>query len=597
MFVSQRIKTAMGNRRRAGEESPADANILLPNGKWDIKPLGADDDHIIDGALAPYELSSPVRPKGRPDYSKTAMIIEVKRHRREHIGAYAQAIAYARQLYATQINRNYTWALTMCGTEVRVLLLHHDGIRSSPVIDISEVNGIRRLVTVLVHWSFCSPERLGYDPSITWNEETRNWEILCANGNDPYNPTPYVITRTLYHASALFGRHTRCFLVRRKDGGNNNRETVLKSSWSLPIDMRKGKSVPTVISNEMDILGRISRVLGSRNQNYIFPRVVSGGEVRLLKGDEYVADDTTQIYEYDEGDMRQAFRVYQHLNMSPVGNPLNSVENEEELVLVLADVMEFHNAIFEQCNVLHRDISVNNILVVRDFEGQSASQPVRGLLIDYDHAVRTDQRSRSYSRRSGSLPFMSIHNLEAHESERTPLDDWESLLYVICWLATLGINQADRESIGSGHGAKILKWRKGYMRGIADKKRMQMDNLGNFRLTILAGFQGKYRLLKPLAAGIYNALFQHQGCEGANIQTDGIGETFESVVNLAVGGSLPSDQPFAEQPGRDPLVRRKENEDDIIRTLLTTIQTASTVAQQILAHRSANVGTTSAPAQ
>ncbi|KAJ2546073.1 hypothetical protein EV175_005733, partial [Coemansia sp. RSA 1933] len=64
MFVSQRIKTAMDDRRRAGEEIPANANILLPNGKWDIKPLGADDDHRIDGALAPYELSSPVRPKG-----------------------------------------------------------------------------------------------------------------------------------------------------------------------------------------------------------------------------------------------------------------------------------------------------------------------------------------------------------------------------------------------------------------------------------------------------------------------------------------------------------------------------------------------------
>ncbi|KAJ2535688.1 hypothetical protein EV175_006882, partial [Coemansia sp. RSA 1933] len=117
MFVSQRIKTAMDDRRRAGEETPANANILLPNGKWDIKPLGADDDHRIDGALAPYELSSPVRPKGRPDYSKTAMVIEVKRHRREHISAYAQAIAYTRQLYAMQINRHHTWALTMCGTE------------------------------------------------------------------------------------------------------------------------------------------------------------------------------------------------------------------------------------------------------------------------------------------------------------------------------------------------------------------------------------------------------------------------------------------------------------------------------------------------
>ncbi|KAJ2529133.1 hypothetical protein EV175_007392, partial [Coemansia sp. RSA 1933] len=73
-----------------------------------------------------------------------------------------------------------------------------------------------------------------------------------------------------------------------------------------------------------------------------------------------------------------------------------------------------HDAIFKHCEVLHRDISVNNILVVHEFEGQSTSQPVRGLLIDYEHAIRMDQQSSSYSRRSGTLPFMSIHNLETH---------------------------------------------------------------------------------------------------------------------------------------------------------------------------------------
>ncbi|KAJ2557307.1 hypothetical protein EV175_001427 [Coemansia sp. RSA 1933] len=283
--------------------------------------------------------------------------------------------------------------------------------------------------------------------------------------------------------------------------------------------------------------------------------------------------------------------------MSPVGHYLGTVKNEEELVLVLADAMVFHSDILKYCKVLHRDISVNNILVVRDFEGQSASQPVRGLLIDYDHAVRTDQRYHSYSRRSGSLPFMSIHNLEAHESQRTALDDWESLLYVICWLATFGINQADRESIGSGHDAEIMEWRKGDMKDIADEKRVQMDSLINFRETTLVGFQGRYKLLAMLADAIYQALFQHEGCEGAIIRKVQVANSFESIVNLVVGGSLPSDQPSADQPGRDPLVRRKENEDDIIRTLVTTIQTASTAAQQILARRAASVGGTSVPAQ
>ncbi|KAJ2546454.1 hypothetical protein EV175_005595, partial [Coemansia sp. RSA 1933] len=129
--------------------------------------------------------------------------------------------------------------------------------------------------------------------------------------------------------------------------------------------------------------------------------------------------------------------------MSSVGHPLNTAENEEELVLVLSDVMVFHNDIFKHCKVLHKDILVNNILVVRDFEGKSASRPVERLLVDYDHAIRMDQQFSSYSRRSRTLPFMSIHNLEAHESQRTDLDDCESLLYIIGWLVTFGINKPD----------------------------------------------------------------------------------------------------------------------------------------------------------
>ncbi|KAJ2527219.1 hypothetical protein EV175_007563, partial [Coemansia sp. RSA 1933] len=56
----------------------------------------------------------------------------------------------------------------------------------------------------------------------------------------------------------------------------------------------------------------------------------------------------------------------------------------------------------------------------------------------------------------------------------------------------------------------------------------------------------------------------------------------------AGGSNRPTDQPSAEQLGRDPLVIRKENEDAIIDTLLEAIRRASAAAQQILARRAAN---------
>ncbi|KAJ1718674.1 hypothetical protein LPJ53_006384, partial [Coemansia erecta] len=66
---------------------------------------------------------------------------------------------------------------------------------------------------------------------------------------------------------------------------------------------------------------------------------------------------------------------------------------------------------------------------------------VRGLLIDFDHAV--DLSASNYAPhldRSGTLPFMSVNNLEANVELITGLDDWESAFYMLCWIGTYGFN-------------------------------------------------------------------------------------------------------------------------------------------------------------
>ncbi|KAJ2560018.1 hypothetical protein EV175_000019 [Coemansia sp. RSA 1933] len=48
-----------------------------------------------------------------------------------------------------------------------------------------------------------------------------------------------------------------------------------------------------------------------------------------------------------------------------------------------------------------------------------------------------------------------------------------------------------------------------------------------------------------------------------------VANSFESIMNLAVGGSLLSDQPSVDQPGRDPLVRI-----DLLRSQLDSVRSA-----------------------
>ncbi|KAI8318785.1 hypothetical protein GQ54DRAFT_299889 [Martensiomyces pterosporus] len=97
---------------------------------------------------------------------------------------------------------------------------------------------------------------------------------------------------------------------------------------------------------------------------------------------------------------------------------------------------------------------------------------VHGALIDFDCAISVGVDRKARPERTGTLPFMSVLNLEANWFEHTELDDWESLLYLVCWLATLGINKEDRISVrsgGKGHGGlRICGWRHGLMSSIPE---------------------------------------------------------------------------------------------------------------------------------
>ncbi|KAJ2811739.1 hypothetical protein FBU31_007720 [Coemansia sp. 'formosensis'] len=72
---------------------------------------------------------------------------------------------------------------------------------------------------------------------------------------------------------------------------------------------------------------------------------------------------------------------------------------------------------------------------------------VYGMLIDLDYAINPSHGRLSRPERTGTLPFMSILNLEAHPDQQTELDDFESLLYVLCFQATFGINNDDAKTL------------------------------------------------------------------------------------------------------------------------------------------------------
>ncbi|KAK7034733.1 hypothetical protein VNI00_012140 [Paramarasmius palmivorus] len=103
-----------------------------------------------------------------------------------------------------------------------------------------------------------------------------------------------------------------------------------------------------------------------------------------------------------------------------VGRPLNRFDTTWELVNALKDGMEAHRRAYYKLKMLHRDVSVGNILLDKDGNG---------ILIDWD----TDYNPR-HCERKGTWQFMSATMLLGTSHRQMRADDLESFFYVLCWL-------------------------------------------------------------------------------------------------------------------------------------------------------------------
>ncbi|KIM39244.1 hypothetical protein M413DRAFT_48285, partial [Hebeloma cylindrosporum] len=87
-----------------------------------------------------------------------------------------------------------------------------------------------------------------------------------------------------------------------------------------------------------------------------------------------------------------------------------------------------HDAAYFDAKILHRDISVGNILIDKDGDG---------FLIDWDLCIRISDNPPSARRpqRTGTWQFISAALLRDPTQIQTIEDDRESALHVLSWLA------------------------------------------------------------------------------------------------------------------------------------------------------------------
>ncbi|KAJ2847473.1 hypothetical protein IWW36_003841 [Coemansia brasiliensis] len=382
--------------------------------KFDFMAADADDYRRIDMALTEKPHQEPEITDEKGAYKNSLAIIEVKRRTSEQDQALQQLALYTRNLYSTQLNRRFAWGLTICQTRVVACIFGNDKILASSYMDVATPAGRKQFVSLLVNWSMCRSQQLGYDPTIGFDEELGKCTISASDGQE------YICESGIFMAHSLFGRHTRCFKATLRD---SDTEYIIKDAWAYADD-----DDSKVLRDEVEHLRRISTTLGNNEELHgTFPVLKAGGTVQIDHPGG-IADDTTEFIlgSIDPQIRAQVpLRIHRRMVLTPAGMPLQQVRSVDELIIVIHDAMRAHTAILRECRLLHRDISVNNVLFSRD-----SSRNVKGMLIDFDVAEPLDAPDRNNRpNRSGTLPYMSIGNLKNSEVDRTALDDWESMFF------------------------------------------------------------------------------------------------------------------------------------------------------------------------
>ncbi|KAJ2357431.1 hypothetical protein GGF43_001463 [Coemansia sp. RSA 2618] len=470
------------------------ARLLLPYVGADFKPHGIDEDEKIDNALRLCDADDPVQPHDADRKARHMFgVVEAKYSKYDTDIAFKQIIERTRALYWIQCDRRFAWALSVCGSEVRACILLHDAVFASRAMDIGSPSGRLQFIQLLVNWCICDKQQLGYDPTIRHSVTKGRYEIDCFDDDNPARPQAYVMDGVLIADNSVLGRRTRCFLAHLDDGN----AVVIKDAWAVA-----STSPMEDPRSEITLLRTIKKGLQGKKRDYMYPEIVRGGHVRVEQHGESVIDSTDSILALLEVDrmepengpeeratakekgpwVTQPLRAHRRIVMAPVGQQLDSVTEEHDLILVLAEAMRCHSGIRKHCGILHRDISMGNILVVPtdDDPTTGGKRPPSGLLIDFDYAISVGQnRKRNRAERSGTLPYMSIHNLENADCERTALDDWESLLYMVCWLGTIGLTKDERDKARHAvHRLPINSWQLGTYKEIERAKREHMGDKG-----------------------------------------------------------------------------------------------------------------------
>ena len=183
---------------------------------------------------------------------------------------------------------------------------------------------------------------------------------------------------------------------------------------------------------------------------------------------------------------------------SPLGRPLHTFSSPSELITILRDIIKALRSLYLKTSILHRNISVNNIIISPNID-QDSDVPTR-MLIDLDLALNLSNPP-SKQKLVGLEGYMATGILGG--DHRTYRHDLESVFYVFLWMAICH-HGATPDRIPDK--SRLYAWRGTDFLASFRSKKKDMQPMEFLRL-VEEEFTGSFKPHIPLAITTHRLLF------------------------------------------------------------------------------------------
>ncbi|KAJ2066342.1 hypothetical protein GGI08_001923 [Coemansia sp. S2] len=513
LFVAHHAKAYFGKQIAAGLLESEGCRLILPITCMKEEPesfdfYGAYNNYPNTSECGMFPLDSSVENHTTPTPLRVVAVVEIGEPHQELFHEMQRLAVRTTRVYANQHNRRFAWGLTVTGSYIHAYVFGPDVLWTSNEINMASASGRHEFISLLIDWSLCSVDDLGFDPSIRYAfDDNVGGPYLEIDVHEMDENARQVKTCTYYSkrcvgaATNLIGSHPRYFAASTSLESMDRPSVLIKDVW-MP-------SESDSVDDRSSILDLHAALEGTGELEGKISQIVSAGSVYLFQGGTFVKDTTASAFP----DLATAsphisgsqFRQHKRTVAKWSGNVISAASDPNQVVVAIADAMAAHNAAYVKCDVLHGNISNRAILF------QETENGVTGVLADFDYAAPVSDSGTAKIKLPEHVLFRSIRRLENAETPCTRLDDWESLLYVICVVGAIGFSQTERDEFAAGRSGRryIKSWNS---HRALEASRERCHEMSKPRFYNFLHDNIRHMPLHRLAMDILESLFHHERC-------------------------------------------------------------------------------------